>query len=181
MFFCEIETERLYMKNIAIDDREFVFSQFSDNNVNEYLFDAEPLINIEGADEIIGFYMQPEPRYQHRWILVHKPDGEKIGTCGFHCWDIGAKTCEIGYDLKQAYWGRGYMTEALKAALTFAHEQMNLKQIKACISADNIRSIKLAEKLGFVFTGETQQVIFRGKEYKHNILTLDLGEKGAAL
>lgn len=68
MLFKNLETERLYLKNIDISDRDFIYSQFSDDIVNRYLFDAEPLTDIEGADEIIAFYIQPEPRFQHRWI-----------------------------------------------------------------------------------------------------------------
>lgn len=51
MFFCNLETERLILKNIAQEDRNFIFSQFSDDVVNKYLFDAEPLTDIIGADE----------------------------------------------------------------------------------------------------------------------------------
>ncbi|MDQ7092892.1 GNAT family N-acetyltransferase [Desulfosporosinus sp. PR] len=175
MLFKELQTDRLLLKNISSDDREFIFSQFSDNVVNRYLFDAEPLINVQGADNIIEFYLQPEPRLQHRWVLVRKEDGIRIGTCGFHCWNMNDNTCDVGYDLKEIYWGKGYMAEAMETIISFAYEQMNLKKINACIYVDNGRSIKLAEKLGFKFNGETQMVSFRGKVYEHKIFTLDLG------
>ena len=42
MLFKNIETDRLVLKNIAIDDRNFIFNHFSDDVVNKYLFDAEP-------------------------------------------------------------------------------------------------------------------------------------------
>ena len=62
MLFHEIETERLRLKNISFEDREFMSKQFSDDSVNKYLFDAEPLNNLKEADELIDFYLQPEPR-----------------------------------------------------------------------------------------------------------------------
>lgn len=65
MFFQEIETERLLLKNISFDDRDFMLKEFSDDAVNRYLFDVEPLSNLEEADELINFYLQPEPRAQH--------------------------------------------------------------------------------------------------------------------
>ncbi len=70
MFFNNIETERLILKNIDIEDRDFIYSQFSDKVVSRYLFDAEPLTDLQGADESVTSYIQPEPRLQHRWILV---------------------------------------------------------------------------------------------------------------
>lgn len=71
MLFKNIETKRLILKNISTDDREFIFNQFSNDMVNRYLFDAEPLINIEDADELINFYIQPEPRLQYGVLILH--------------------------------------------------------------------------------------------------------------
>ncbi len=172
MFFEDIETERLLLRNISSDDREFILMQFSDDNVNEYLFDAEPLSTLEEADELIGFYTQPEPRGQHRWIIIEKASGCKIGTCGIHCWNKNEKQVDIGYDLQRSFWGNGIMTEALKPVLDFCLQKMGVCAIDAHISVDNKRSIHLAEKLGFEFDGRTEICSFRGKDYLHNIYTL---------
>lgn len=173
MLFNSIETERLLLKNISIDDRIFIFSQFSDEVVNRYLFDAEPLTEIEGADEIINFYIQPEPRMQHRWIIIRKSDGMKMGTCGFHCLNQKDGKVDVGYDLKENFWGNGYMHEALKEIIQFAKDKMNIKEISACIYIDNQRSIHLVENLGFSLS-DTYHENFRGKKYLHNIYSLSI-------
>ena len=49
-----------------------ILSQFSNEKVNQYLFDYEPLSNMQEADEIINFYVQAEPKECNRWILVRK-------------------------------------------------------------------------------------------------------------
>lgn len=144
MFFKELETERLILKNISTEDREFIFDQFSNASVNQYLFDAEPLVDLQGADEIIDFYLQSEPRPQHRWIL--NPDFE----------------------------GNGYMIEAIRAIIRFAQIEMKLKSVNACIYVGNEKSIKLAEKAGFNYHGETMSAIFRETAYPHKIFHLDL-------
>lgn len=171
MFFNNIETDRLILKNIGIEDRDFIFSQFSDEVVNRYLFDAEPVADIQEADEIIAFYLEPEPRFQHRWILVKKSDGTKMGTCGFHCWNPQEGKVEIGYDLKEEHWGKGYMQEAMHEIISFAMNQMRIKEINACIYIDNQRSNHLVEKLGFILSGSMNQT-FRDKDYLHNIYSL---------
>lgn len=171
MFFNNIETDRLILKNIGIDDRNFIFSQFSDDVVNRYLFDAEPVTDMQGADEIIAFYVQPEPRLQHRWIIMKKSDGIKMGTCGFHCWNKTDGNVEVGYDLKEEFWGNGYMQEAMKAIITFAKEEMYIKEISACIYIDNQRSIRLVENLGFVLSGSSYE-LFGNKEYLHKKYSL---------
>lgn len=173
MLFKNIETERLLLKNISIDDREFIFSQFSNDKVNQYLFDAEPLTEPQEADEIIAFYLQAEPRLQHRWVLIRKSDERKMGTCGFHCWNRSEGTVEVGYDLQEEFWGKGYMREAMKAILKFAGDEMKVKEIIACIYMENQRSIHLAEKLGFTVSGSRYE-LFRGQEYLHHQYSLKL-------
>ena len=174
MLFNNIETERLFLKNISIDDRDFIFSQFSDDVVNRYLFDCEPVTNMEEADEIITFFtQQPEPRLHRRWIMVRKSDGMKMGTCGYNGWNLTDCTFEVGYDMKEEFWRNGYMKEAIKEIIALAREEMHIKEINACISIDNERSIRLVEKLGFVLSGSSY-FLFRGKEYPHNRYSLYL-------
>lgn len=173
MLFRKLETNRLLLRNISYDDRDFIYRQFSNDEVNRYLFDAEPLVDINGADEIIEYYVQPEPRFQHRWVLVKKDDGVKIGTCGFHCWNNSKASCDIGYDLFPDFWGKGYMSEAIQAMIDFARSDMDIRYINACIYPDNRMSIRLAERFGFVFAGEMKEETFRGQKYPHKILTLE--------
>lgn len=176
MFFKEMETDRLYLKNISIGDREFMLKQFSNKEVNRYLFDMEPLNCIEDADAIIDFYIQPEPRPHHRWIIVKKDGRTKIGTCGFHYWDKLNSCCDIGYDLYPDFQGNGYMKEALEKILDFAGSRMKVKRINACIYIDNGKSLHIAEKLGFTFNGQMKDEIFRGERYPHKILTLEYAD-----
>lgn len=168
-----IETDRLLLKNIGSEDREFLLAQFSNDDVNEFLFDAEPMTTLEEADELISFYTQGSPVTQHRWIILAKETGEKMGTCGFHCLDQARKCVEIGYDLQKAYWGKGFMTEAMTAMLSEYLPKLGVKQVFAHIAAGNVRSEHLAEKLGFVFQGETETLPLHGKDYLHRIYVLD--------
>ncbi len=173
MLFVDIETTRLHLKNISMEDRDFIYYQFSDDAVNRYLFDAKPMSDANEADELIRFYLQPEPRAQHRWILTRKTDGVKMGTCGFHCWNRKDGSVEVGYDLKQEFWGQGYVSEAMMAIIAFARESMDVKTISACISVDNQKSIRVVEKLGFMPTG-LEMLEFRGTEYPHRRYVLTL-------
>jgi ribosomal-protein-alanine N-acetyltransferase len=174
MFFKELETDRLVLKNIDHNDCEFMLRQFSNDEVNRFLFDAEPFSSLEEAEELIDVYLRKVPHGPHRWILTRKSDGERVGTCGFHCWDRGSGTCHIGYDLYPDYWKQGYMAEALAAIVAFAKSEMELKRIEAHISTENIDSIKAAERQGFVDSNERYTETFRGKEYPHAIYVLNL-------
>lgn len=174
MFFRELETNRLVLKNIGRSDCEFMLRQFSNDKVNRFLFDAEPFSSIEEAEELIAMYLKEESQGPHRWIITRKDDGERVGTCGFHCWDREAGSCHIGYDLYPEFWKQGYMAEALAAILEFGKNEMLLKRIEAHISTENVDSIKSAERQGFVDSKVRYMGRFRGKEYLHAIYVLSL-------
>jgi ribosomal-protein-alanine N-acetyltransferase len=63
------------------------------------------------------------------------------------------------------------MKEAMKEIIAFAVDEMQIKEISACIYIDNQRSIRLVENLGFVLSGSRIEY-FRNKEYPHNIYSL---------
>lgn len=171
--FYDLESKRLALKNIGYDDADFFFKQFSDDEVNRYLYDAEPCSSIDEAKKWITFYLKEEPRNHHRWIIILKESNEKIGTCGFHCWNRESGEVEMGYDLQPAHWRKGYSHEALSEIIRFALEEMKVNKIYAHISVDNTASIRTAEKLGFVKTGRQYHEVFRGREYLHDIYCLE--------
>ena len=93
-------------------------------------------------------------RLKNMIISCKKDDRTKIGTCGFHCWNKEKSSAEVGYDLKEAFWGNGYMQEALKEIIAFAAKSMNIKRIDAVIYVENPKSISVVERLGFSFDGK---------------------------
>ena len=145
--------------------------------MTEYLYDAEPCKCIEEADDIIDFYIHPQVDGQHRWILVLKSNGEKIGTCGFHCWNSENQTVEVGYDLQKEYWGQGLMREALTAIINSAINEMKATRIDAHIYPENHNSSGLAQRLGFTESPETTIYTFRNVDYLHHIYSLYLDKK----
>jgi [ribosomal protein S5]-alanine N-acetyltransferase len=148
-YFPIIETERLILRQLTFDDTDFIFQHFSDPNVSQYLMDELPLTDRAGAEEIIRFYLEPEGKTYNRWGMVHKTDHRLIGTIGFHKWSKTNLRAEIGYDLSPAWWGKGYMSEALGAVLRNGFERMGLNRIEALVYTGNARSNHLLERFGF--------------------------------
>ena len=59
---------------------------------------------------------------------------------------------ELGWALTRAYWGYGYATEAAAAIRDWAHERPNIHRLVSLISPDNIRSQRVARRLGAIPT-----------------------------
>ena len=86
-YFPTLETERLILRQMTLEDTDFVFQHFSDSAVSRYLMDEPPVTEYAQAQEIIRFYCEPEEGTHDRWLMVRKSDHRSIGTCGFHKWD----------------------------------------------------------------------------------------------
>ena len=171
--FVNLETNRLHLKCVDRSDREFIFEEFQNDYINQYLYDEEPMTCVEQADDLIGFYNMEEPRNQHRWVLIHKLDNMKMGTCGFHNWDRKKNKVEIGFELMQQYTGKGYMTEAVEAMIEFARNDMDVHKITGIVYIDNSKCKRLLEKFGFSIV-DKEECIFRGSMYIHDVYELEL-------
>jgi len=66
---------------------------------------------------------------------------------------------EVGWAFKPAYFGRGYATEAVRAALVWSDANLADARIVCIISPANLASIRVAEKCGF---GDSQLATFNG-------------------
>lgn len=162
------ETQRLLLKPIDINDQAFIFKQFSNNLVNQYLFDAEPLTHEDEARDIIDFYQQSEPKLQERFIIIRKDDLTPIGTLGYHALNHQEKTIDIGYDLDPHYQNQGYMRESLTFLIDYIHHHFQGYAIHACIYKDNQRSIHAVKHFGFTYYKDYAEH-FRGEDYEHHI------------
>lgn len=74
------------------------------------------------------------------WAVVEKASGNVIGNCGLsHLPDIDGKPeIEIGYRLARLHWGRGYATEAARAARDHAFWTLKIPRLIALIDPPNV-------------------------------------------
>ena len=83
-----------------------------------------------------------------------------IGFCGVFLRELMGQLCpELGYRLFPEFWSKGFATEAAMAVKEDAFERLKLAQIFSFIDPRNIRSIRVAEKIGEHFAFNT---MYRG-------------------
>ncbi len=81
-------------------------------------------------------------------------NGIAVGGIGFVLQaDVERVSAEIGYWLGQSFWGRGIVTEALRAVTTLAIDQHGLTRVFAIPFAYNTASVRVLEKAGYVLEG----------------------------
>lgn len=81
-------------------------------------------------------------------------NGEAAGGIGIErLTDVEHVSAEIGYWLGEAYWNRGVVTDALTMVTTEVFRTTDVMRIFALPFADNIGSVRVLEKAGYVLEG----------------------------
>jgi [ribosomal protein S5]-alanine N-acetyltransferase len=87
-------------------------------------------------------------------------DGEAAGGIGFFLQeDILRRSVEIGYWLGEPFWGRGIVTDAVRAMSEHIFANFDVCRIFACVFEWNPGSMRVLEKAGFVFEGRMRKAV----------------------
>lgn len=171
--FPELSTERLFLREINLNDAKTLFQYWSDDEVTKYL-NIDSFINIGQAVNMIRLLKSLFHRKEGiRWAIVRKKDNTVIGTCGFNSWVKKSSRGEIGYELGSKYWGNGYTTEALKEIIEYGFNVMKLNRIEAFTVPEAIISINVLKKFDFKKEGTLKEYGYWNNQYwDENIYSL---------
>jgi RimJ/RimL family protein N-acetyltransferase len=82
------------------------------------------------------------------FIVKRKGENKAVGFVFLSTENSG--DAHIGYLLGESFWGKGYATEILKGLIDFIESEGQVTRLIAGVAADNLASIKLLQKLGFI-------------------------------
>src|SRR5687768_9409791 len=103
------------------------------------------------------------------WTFVILRDDEAIGTIGLADSEPQTKRAELGYWMRSADAGKGYMSEAAEAVIEFGFNELGMHRIELEAGVGNEASIKVAEKLGFKREGLARKAGWAGNGYYDTI------------
>ena len=160
--FPKLTTERLILRGPLEKDRQPMFDIHTDPDVMKY-YGVEPYASLDKAQEHLDWLTKlHREEIGLRWVITLKDIDQYIGDVGFYDYERKHNRAEIGYILGKQHWGKGIMTEAIKASLDYGFNEMNLNRIQALIDPRNEASKRVAAKHGFQYEGT-----FRDYEYEH--------------
>lgn len=153
-----LETERLLMRPFEFSDEEALFALDSNPNVHLYLGN-NPVTEIEQVREYIkNIKNQYEQNGIGRFAVELKDTKEVIGWAGLKFIteeDNGhVNFYDIGYRLREEFWGKGYAYEAAVKWLDHALHTMKVPAIYASAHIENIGSNKILQKIGLQQNGQ---------------------------
>jgi RimJ/RimL family protein N-acetyltransferase len=145
-----IETKRLLLREITLDDKEDLFKLHSIPEVQK--FTGEPVVkSLEEIEKAIGERISHYKTYGFgRWATFLKKDMQFVGWAGL-LYLPEFDEIDLGYRFLPEYWGSGIATEASKAILTYGFNTLKLSKIVAIAVKENKASIRVMEKVGMEF------------------------------
>lgn len=149
-----LATERLILRKITLDDLEDFYALDSNAAVHRYLGN-NPVTSREQCEGYIqNILEQYEQNGIGRFAMIDKTNGNLIGWAGLK-YETGIRPYayyDIGYRLKECYWGQGYATEAAQATLAYGFDELRYDKICGAAHVDNVGSNKILQKIGLTFT-----------------------------
>lgn len=140
-----IETQRLRIRISSDDEMRDLIAAESNPELRE------------AYGEMLDFCQKnPDSRQWYAAWFIELASGTHIGDLCFKGLSDGGQV-EIGYGLLPEYWGQGYATEAVTAAVGWAAAQPGVRYVYAETDPENTASQRVLEKAGFIPTGEKGQ------------------------
>ena len=146
-----LTTARLTLRPWQPSDREGLWRMQSDPHTMEFLM---PVADRTASDAVAD---RAEAHFARHgfglWVVEAPGVTDFAGYCGLVHVPYAehfTPAVEIGWRFDPAFWGRGYATEAARAALDFGFATLGLEEIVAITVPVNLRSRAVMERLGMV-------------------------------
>ncbi|MFA9274193.1 MAG: GNAT family N-acetyltransferase [Candidatus Aquirickettsiella gammari] len=85
---------------------------------------------------------------QIKFAIADERD-QLVGTIGFHTFSKHNLSAEIAYDLAPAFWGLGIASTVCRCLTNWAHQEVGLVRVQACVLDSNTRSLQVLQRCGF--------------------------------
>jgi RimJ/RimL family protein N-acetyltransferase len=146
-----LRTERLILRAPRLDDAEDIAMLINDRRIAENTARVPHPYTLEDAERFIAH----AERGGEFSLLVTLSDGTIAGGTGIG--RLRGDTPEIGYWFGVPYWGRGFATEAARAVIDHAFEELGYDLLHGGARVTNTASRRVLEKCGFEWTGVVLQ------------------------
>lgn len=146
-----METKRLRLRELCVDDAPFMLALLNDPEFLSNIGDRNVRTLGDARAHIAEKYLDHYARHGFGiYLVVRKRDGASIGMCGLVNRDA-LDDVDIGYAMLPAYRRRGYALEAARATLKHAYDALGLDRVVALTWPGNDASAALLEKLGMKY------------------------------
>jgi ribosomal-protein-alanine N-acetyltransferase len=167
----EFKIGSIILRKPKMDDIDGFIEICSEEETMKYYGTSGALIDTkEKAIEQINWCNSLFGNNGGRWIITEEEKDKYIGDIGFHNYQKDHNKAEIGFRLKQEYWGKGIITPCINELIKYGFSDLKYNRIEALVDSRNERSKKVLLKNNFKFEGT-----LRDYEYEnYNYINIDI-------
>jgi ribosomal-protein-alanine N-acetyltransferase len=144
-----LETTRLYLREITIDDAENIYLLNLDPDVIKYTGDKS-FASANDAKVFLQNYDHYKKYNFGRWAVINKADGDFLGWCGLK-YTQELDEYDIGFRFYKKHWNKGYATESAQACINLGFNKYKMNKIVGRAMKENMGSLKVLEKIGLTY------------------------------
>lgn len=166
----EIETERLILRKLTVEDAYQAFEYWTNrDNVEKYVLWKKHEVIDTTLKQYENWVLEYDNPKTFRWIVELKDEKQVIGTIDVDTRFLKYGTCEVGYCFGDKFWNKGYATETLKGVIKYLFEEAEADLVCAEYMNNNPASGKVMEKAGMKYEGVLRSRVI-DKDNKRNDL-----------
>ena len=167
----ELHTERLRLRGWGEEDLDAWAAIAADPETMGWVGSPEGMTREDAWRHIAYLLGHWQLRGFGMWAVEERAGGQLVGRVGLN-YPEGWPGLEVGWVIARPQWGRGYAPEAARASMKWARDELGANRLISLIADDNVRSARVAEKLGMAVEG---RATVHSGEHDLRVFGRDLG------
>lgn len=165
-----LKGKTVYLRALEPEDLEFLFQIENNESFWEVSHTQTPFSKYVLKQYLENAHLDIFEAKQLRLMIVDANSHENIGLIDLFDFNPQHKRAGVGILITPNYQKNGFATEALSILIDYSFTNLNLHQLYANITSDNLKSIKLFESKNFKVVGVKQDWILSQGKFKDEIL-----------
>lgn len=165
-----LKGDKIYLRALEQDDLEFLYELENNSEIWEISGTVTPY-----SKSVLKFYLENAHRdiydVKQLRLVICSQNNKSLGLIDLFDFDPKNKRAGLGIVIVDAdNRNKGIGSEAIKLLCNYAFKVLDLRQLYANILEENVPSIHLFKKMGFISVGIKKEWIFANGIFKNEIL-----------
>jgi len=165
-----LSSKKIHLRALEPEDLDFLFAIENNESYWEVSSTQTPFSRFILEQYIVNSHQDIYEAKQLRLIIVDNATNRHVGMIDLFDFNPQHKRAGIGILIIDSEQHKGFASEALKLLIDYSFNQLNLHQLFANITADNIKSLELFKKYNFVKVGVKKEWLFSKGVFKDEVL-----------
>lgn len=159
--------QHVTLREFTLDDADAVLALIGDDNVTKWLsFDSRN--RAQAVEMIAGTIERAKSAERTEYYLAVEVNNRLVGFARLGL--SGIRAAKLGYAIRAEDWGKGYATDATMVMTRFAFTQLSLHRVSAAIGPDNLASMRVVLKAGFLPEGRIRDHVYTNNAWRDSLL-----------